>query len=47
MTDPPKDLSVFTELIPGPSPEVRERLAARLDTLIDAERASSQPRRVP
>src|ERR1700691_1106625 len=45
MNDPPKDLSALSELMPGPSPQVRERMAARLETLIEAERAGSHPSR--
>jgi hypothetical protein len=40
MNDPPLDFSALLDSIPGPSLEVRERLAARLDMLIEAERAS-------
>jgi hypothetical protein len=45
MNDPTKDLSALTELMPGPSPEARERLRARLETLIEAEPAGSHPSR--
>ena len=37
MTDSPLDLSALTDVIPGPTPEVRERLTARLQTLIESE----------
>ena len=37
MTDTPFDLSALVDSTPGLTPEARERLAARLQTLIEAE----------
>ena len=37
MTDSQLDFSALTDVIPGPTPEVRERLTARLQTLIESE----------
>jgi hypothetical protein len=37
MTDTPFDLSVLVEVTPGLTPEARERLASRLQTLIESE----------
>jgi hypothetical protein len=37
MRDSPLDLSRFVDATPGPTPEVRERLAARLQMLIESE----------
>jgi len=45
MNDPRSEFSALIDSIPRPSPAVRERLAARLETLIEAERAGSQPSR--
>ena len=39
MNDSPLDLSPLVDATPGPSPEVRKRLAAELQVLIEAEQA--------
>jgi hypothetical protein len=45
MNDPPLELSALADSIPGPGPEVRERLMVRLESLIEAELNTSQPSR--
>jgi hypothetical protein len=42
MRDSPLDLSRFVDATPGPTPEVRERLAARLQMLIESEQVGDK-----
>jgi photosystem II stability/assembly factor-like uncharacterized protein len=44
MSDSPLDLSRFVDATPGPTPEVRERLAATLQMLIESEQIGHKQR---